>query len=426
MVKIISAGAGERMQHLTHKFNDTTIRFVLHYPGILNSDTLCKATRAVIEKIDILHSSFIVNSQSCHWKVNARYHTADFFALVECEGNPMKVATSLSLEAVEYKDKCQMQVTMVQGNDTCAVIVRISHLVVDGSDGKYLLHKLTESYRMVDENKSTDGLEVKNGSRSAMNAYRDLGIREISSLMKMPFHGVKTEYPFDDANAHGPLRVLRCTIPAELLGQARHKAKKTNATVNDLLLTACYRSYAKTTGRNGVVSIAGMMDLRQHCKDAASEGLSNMSGGLSTTLEYEQESTFTDNLATIAHQTSEGKRNPLAGLDGMPLIHTATKTVPIWVLSQIANIVYANMSLSLTNLGNISCDQLIMGGLKPVEGMFGGPLKRKPSVQVGVASFDGTAELTILGDFVSEDLESVQTFLNGIYKEIELYLEEDI
>ena len=63
---------------------------------------------------------------------------------------------------------------------------------------------------------------------------------------------------------------------------------------------------------------------------------------------------------------------------------------------------------------------------KPVEGMFGGPLKRKPSVQVGVASFDGTAELTILGDFVSEDLESVQTFLNGIYKEIELYLEEDI
>ena len=64
MVKIISAGAGERMQHLTHKFNDTTIRFVLHYPGILNSDTLCKATRAVIEKIDILHSSFIVNSQS--------------------------------------------------------------------------------------------------------------------------------------------------------------------------------------------------------------------------------------------------------------------------------------------------------------------------------------------------------------------------
>lgn len=425
MVKIIPAGAGERTQYLAHKYNDTTIRFILHYPGILKSDILCAATKNVIEGIDVLHSSFITNSHNCHWRVNVKYQVADFFALVECDGNPMKVAESFSLRAVEYKDSCQLQVTLVQGAFTCAVVVRISHLVVDGSDGKYLLNKLAESYRILEGNGESDKLMVKNGSRSAMNAYHELGIREISSLMKLPFSGVKTDYPFEDATAHGPLRMLRCTIPADLLGQARLKAKTAGATVNDLLLTACYCSYAKTTGREGAMSVAGMMDLRQHCKDSISEGISNMSGGLSTTLEYVQGSSFTQNLTTIVRQTSEGKSNPLAGLDGMPLIHTATKTVPLWVLLQVANLVYANMSLSLTNLGNISCDQLVMGGLKPNEGVFGGPLKRKPSVQVGVASFDGTAELTILGDFVSEDLESMQLFLNGIRKEIELYLEEE-
>ena len=31
MIHKISAGVGERMQYITHKYNDTTIRFVLNY-----------------------------------------------------------------------------------------------------------------------------------------------------------------------------------------------------------------------------------------------------------------------------------------------------------------------------------------------------------------------------------------------------------
>ena len=107
------------------------------------------------------------------------------------------------------------------------------------------------------------------------------------------------------------------------------------------------------------------------------------------------------------------------------MIHAATKTAPMWVLLKAADIVYSSISLSLTNLGNITCEPLTMGGMKPCEGIFGGPLKRKPSVQVGAASFDGTAELTILGDFTVEDIENLTIFLNGIKSELEKYLEED-
>ena len=96
----------------------------------------------------------------------------------------------------------------------------------------------------------------------------------------------------------------------------------------------------------------------------------------------------------------------------------------MWLLLQAANIVYSSMSLSFTNLGNIPCAPLTMNGFIPTEGIFGGPLKRKPSVQVGAASFDGTVELTILGDFTKEDIQSLQAFLNGVRTEIELYLKE--
>lgn len=421
----INAGVGERMQYLAHKYNDTTIRFILHYPGFLNPDILCAATKAVIGDVDVLHSSFITNSQSCHWRVNPNYQISDYFSILECDGDPVKVACGLAVQPVGQKDKCQFQVTLVKGSENCAVLIRISHLVVDGGDGKYLLNKLAEAYRIEEENRDIAELEVKDGSRSAMNAYKELGLQEMKSLIKMPFSGVKTIYPFTDPKEHGALRMLRVTIPAETLGKARVKAKTVGASINDLLLTACYRSYAKTNHLEGAMSISGMVDLRQHCKDGTSEGLSNMSGGLSTSLEYTSGDTFTDHLAEVARQTMEAKQDPLVGLDGIPMIHAATKTAPMWILLKAAGIVYSSLSLSLTNLGNIPCEPLTMGGMKPYEGVFGGPLKRKPSVQVGAASFDGTAELTILGDFTAEDMENLTIFLNGMKTEIENYLEED-
>ena len=421
----IKAGVGERMQYLAHRYNDTTIRFILHYPGFLDPDILCAAAKAVIGDVAVLHSSFIANSQTCHWRVNTNYQVCDYFSILDCDGDPVKAACSLSVQPVGHKDLCQFQTTLVNGSESCAVLVRISHLVVDGGDGKYLLSKLAEAYRILEENRNIEELVVKDGSRSAINAYSELGLQEIRSLTKMPFSGVKTVYRFADDQEHGVLRMLRVTVPSELLGQARRKAKAVGASVNDLFLTACYRSYARTNQNEGVMSISGMVDLRQHCRDGVSEGLSNMSGGLSTTLEYVPGSSFEDNLREIARQTAEAKQDPLVGLGGIPMIHTATKTAPMWLLLKAADIIYSSLSLSLTNLGNIPCEPLTMGGMKPCKGVFGGPLKRKPSVQVGAASFDGTAELTVLGDFTTADAENVTKFLNGMKTELENYLEED-
>ena len=423
--KYIHAGAGERMQYLAHKYNDTTIRFVLQYPGFLDPDILCAATKAVIGDVDVLHASFVANSQICHWRVNTNYQVSDYFSILECDGDPVKAACSFSVQPVGHKDRCQFQVTLVNGSESCAVVVRISHLVVDGGDGKYLLNMLAESYRILQEDRDIAELVVKDGSRSAINAYNELGLQELRSLIKMPVNGVKTIYPFENPQEHGALRMLRATIPAQTLGQARLKAKAVGASVNDLLLTACYRSYAKTNHLDGAMSISGMVDLRQHCRGGVSEGLSNLSGGLSTTLEYVPGSSFTENLREIVRQTAEAKQDPLVGLDGIPMIHTATKTAPMWLLLKAADIVYSTLSLSLTNLGNIPCEPLTMGGMKPCGGVFGGPLKRKPSVQVGAASFDGTAELTILGDFTTGDVENLTQFLNGMKAEIENYLKED-
>lgn len=47
MPKIKLAGGGERAQYLPHKSNDTTIRFVLNYPGPVDPDILSPVKKPV-------------------------------------------------------------------------------------------------------------------------------------------------------------------------------------------------------------------------------------------------------------------------------------------------------------------------------------------------------------------------------------------
>ena len=134
--------------------------------------------------------------------------------------------------------------------------------------------------------------------------------------------------------------------------------------------------------------------------------------------------TFSDTLAEVAQQTRAAKDDPLVGMDGMPLIHGAVRTVPMKILLLVAGKVYGTMSLGLTNLGNIACDTLAMGDLIPTEGLFGGPVKKKPGMQVSAASFDGTCSLCIAGQYTKEDAVLLQSLLNRMVREIAAYAKE--
>ena len=90
----------------------------------------------------------------------------------------------------------------------------------------------------------------------------------------------------------------------------------------------------------------------------------------------------------------------------MPLIHTATRTTPMGLMLKCVGKMYEKVSLGVTNLGNIRCADYAMGGIVPNGGFFGGPVKKKPGMQVAVMSFDGECVLTICGQFTAVMLQS--------------------
>ena len=291
--------------------------------------------------------------------------------------------------------------------------------MVDGGDGKYLIAKLVEAYNMILETGKAEALEIKDGSRAPEKVYEKLGMADMKELMSNPLSSVETAYPYPTTES-GMARVTSKVISAQLMSAARKKAKAEGATANDLLVTAFYRAYAAMDGVDAAapMSISSMMDLRRHCVNGDSEGLCNMSGALPTTLENGCTGSFEEILQEIVKQTAAAKENPYAGLEGMPIMHGLTRTMPIWLMQLAVGKVYGKLSLGLTNLGNLRCADYALGGIVPNGGLFGGPLKKKPGMQISVMSFDGACTLAVVGVYTKEDAKMLQSTLDSIEKEL--------
>lgn len=424
--KVILAGAGEKFQYLVHEFNDNTVRFVLRYPGLIDPDILCAATKAVIEGADILHGSFYNDALNAYWKIHAEYEECGYFQYIRCSGDPMVTAESLSLQPILPESKAQLRCCLVQNESESAIALNISHLCVDGGDGKYLLGKLAEGYNLLCTTGSAENLEIKNGNRAPEQIYEGISAKEYLSLMKMPESDVNSEFPFAN-DKPGRADMVRVMIPAPVMNAARRRAKAEGATVNDMLLAAVYRAYGALpeVDETAPMKVMSMMDLRRHCDDGESDGLSNMSGTFPTKLTEGVRGSFSDVLAQIAAQTRAAKEDPLVGMDGLPLIHGAVRTVPMKLLLLAAGKVYGSMSLGLTNLGNIACDTLTMGEMIPTEGLFGGPAKEKPGMQISAASFDGACSLCVVGKYTKEDAVLLKSLLDHVTAEITAYAKEN-
>lgn len=424
--KEIPALTGERAQYLVREFNDTTVRFVLNYEGEVDPQVLGQAVRAVIDSVDVLHGSFVLEKGKTFWRIYEDVEEAAYFRHIRVERDAREAGYEQALLGVNAEEPVKLRCTLVQDGAVSSVVLCVSHMVADGGDAKYLLGKIVEAYNRIAQTGSVSGLEVKNGSRAPEQLYASLSRKERMALWSNPMPGTKNEFPFSDPEPGKP-RMLRRVISREVMGAAREKARKNGMTANDLILAGCYQAFAAAPGvdETSPIGVMAMMDLRRHCPGGDSEGLTNMAGSLKTVMPGGVTGTFEQTLAEVARQTRADKEDPMSGMEGVPLMHWAVRKSPMGLLLKAAPAIYGNMSVGVTNLGNLRGADMALGGLMPVDGMMGGPLKKKPGVQVSVLSIDGECALSILGEYTDGDVEGLEQFLDTLVGVIRDYGEKE-
>lgn len=426
MKTTFKAGSGEKMQYLVHSFNDNTIRFIFSYDGIIDPDILSDAVEAVVQSLPILHSTLNIGTFRMYWQENTDLLQSSYYRHLCVSDDPMETALRLSTQPIHPSDLCQLHCTLVQNSTASALMFRISHLCVDGGDAKYLLRKVIEAYHQLLLHQTLD-LQVKNGSRAPEQAYQHFSLKELLSLCKLPMGRIQSSYSFPTEETGAP-RVVCRMIPASTMKPALAKAKQLHATANDLLMTACYYACApvsyELSGKSGL-GISCTMDLRRHCKGGDTTGICNLSGLLPTALKNGLCPTFSESLTEIARQTSEVKRSPYGGMDGIPLMHTFVKTCPPVLQAPITGRFYSKMPIGLTNLGNCHASDYVIDSLMPREMIFGGPLKRKPGMQISAVSLDSVCALVVYGEYSEGDAQQLQNTLDSVAAQIAQFAQND-
>lgn len=426
---IQKAGVGEKIQYLVHEQNDNTVRLEVNYPANLSAGIMEQAVLSVVKKIDVLHSTFFVKNGKAYWRENKDVIGADCFSAIETEDNPEKFADYAMLSQASPDKKTQLFCTLINGMNKASLTLIISHLCVDGSDAKYLLEKIVEAYNLILLENSTDKLELKTGSRSSFQIYKNLKKKDILSAFKPVAAKGKSPFPFADEDA-GCKRIVKYTLNNRLVEQMKKFGKANNVTLNDLLLTSFYRAYINMPESviDGPIAISSMMDLRRHKKNGESDGLANMSGAMPTVLENSIHGSFKETLKEISAQTKKSKEDPIAGLYGMPMIHLMGKLFSLDFLMEKISSAYKNSnSIGMTNLGNLSREKLAINGICPETATCGGPLKKKPGMQISVIGISGTITLSCIGEYSENDEKLIRSLIENIIHELEtLVINENI
>ncbi len=430
----IPASSGDKLQYMSHSMNDSSTRFVVCYPGPIDVSLLRQAMRHLVDRIFVLHASF-VPANPPYWQENGGYTTQDTVQLFSLApgADVLARAQSAALRPVHFDDNFQLYCAVVDNGTQSALALVVSHLVADGGDAKYVLLKLVELYNCLLGGGDPSTVPIKDGDRELTQAFDhvDPSVLEhwVSDPPERSWVRAHSSFSFPQPEEVGIPRILRRTLPAELLAQARQKAKPLGATVNDLLLSAYYRAIVRQQGlsQQTPVAVLSMLDLRQYMKNRQSQGICNLSNTLTTKLPHGVGPDFRTTLKTVTAQTRAAKSDGMAGFHNMKWSRLAVKRVfslPFPLLTSAGKFVTRRMPIGMTNLGNVPGEALVLGDMPPVDAFFAGQVKQKPGIQMAVMSLDNVASLTITNRCGDQDAAVLELLLQYVEEELEGFLRE--
>ncbi len=416
-MKKLNAEMWDKVQYIFRNYYDGMIHCAVIYKGIVDRDLMRTAIKRVVDKVDVLHSSFIDSGIEPYWQVNEDYTADEVLEVVDSEITHDATERILT-NRVDYRGKLQFKATLLlnEERDMSMLCFVINHICLDGRDFIALVKKITEAYRGLHGDPDFDP-EVKQGSRSAAQIYRDLP-EDMRKKAKMLYRNVsrtniKNEFPFGKQCAEDKPHIVRATLSAEKLSALKVRGKSEGYTVNDVYLAAYFTAAAKACGfePDTPCEITSMLDMRRYLKDNETEGFTNLTSYMPCKLEGGVGNSFKETLEHVAEALAPHKSNPLLGMAGLPLMKFGL-TFPFFLAAQLVKLGYSNPLFTMSNMGVLKSEDFDLPGHKSVDAFFTGTIKYKPYIQIAATTFDGAATFTVCEKCTKEEKQAIRSFLD--------------
>ena len=425
----IKAEMWDRMRFLFRNYYDRMIHFYLKFQSPLDFKALSKAYKYIVDRVGVLHSSFVNNPITPFWKVNYDYSEEDIIVFKQSD-DPQKDAFEFLTQEISVKEKVQIKAALIRGADGSDTLVQVlNHMCMDGPDTKEFLMLVQKAYAQIMAGQEPD-VEVKNGDRSHYQCYslyneeekkKALGLYKNVSMVK---HQIKFPYTKKDKKKDRS-RILRRVIDTEKFARLKDMSKRAGVTLNDVLLVAYMRSLYRACNipDEQNVSVPCMVDLRRHIKGGKSFGFSNHIGFMICTAHGNSDD-YAKMFADIKKQSDEAKDDPYFGLYSLPLLNLAYTIFPQCLAEIAIGLGYTNPYTGMSNLGLLKETDFVFNGQTPSDLFITGAVKSIPYLQLAISTYRSQMTLTIAVKCKDEDEKALTVLIDDVVGELDKMLDQ--
>jgi NRPS condensation-like uncharacterized protein len=301
---------------------------VVAFEGRVDEARLARAMRLLLDAEPVLGCSFVAEAVPPYWKRVEDLDTRQLLAVRE-DDNPSGAAAAFVAEEVDAAQGPMARAALLRGPQSDTLALRLGHLAADGGALKEVLYLIGDIYRALSADPEWEPLPNLDGVRKPVTKVglaerlRIMGVNDAKLLPSDPGWYVPL------LGGHGRAAYASASVEPGTFRAATALARQTGATVNDMILTALYRtlwpSFDSAPGSLTPLMITS--DLRKHLPPGTKTAISNISGTWSVSVSPAADEGFGGTLARVARATQAWKRTGAgkATAMGIPMMDKLTR-----------------------------------------------------------------------------------------------------
>ncbi|SHH45910.1 hypothetical protein [Clostridium intestinale] len=406
--------AWDTLQHLfrVKNINDHTLHFVATLAEKLDLGRFKQAVNISAKVFPLIRSSFNENKNQAYWEDKG--YTADDIVKLVVTSNVDKSINAFICKEIDTLNGPQLKIEVIRDDKNDTLCVVINHMLCDAAGFKDYLYMLADIY--------------SNMKEKSNYFPKPIGNRRISQILKAFSAGEKLKIIFSkndmfsldpakfelEGDTSNPFIEIR-EISKERFYQIKAYAKKHDATVNDVILTAYLRVLSQIFGR--VISITCTVDMRKYLPSRKAEGICNLCTNLTCDIGSEIGTEFEQTLGKVKRVMDKEKLN-IACVKSINLMEKVFDIFPYKLARGIVKKKFTNPLIAFTNIGILDKTRLKFGKVEITKAYMTGSIKYSPYFQLAISTFDNQAILSVNLYGTQSDRNTISFFLDKLVKEL--------
>lgn len=438
--------------YLCETREDQQIHCILALDGRLDFMRLQRAVRLSLDAEPILGCRLVYHPIAPWWEGCGDPDNPQYCRLIHTDDAKQSANAFLTVPLNPFLDPV-VQVRVFR-RDGDILVVKISHMIMDGGGSNEYLYLLADIYNRLKTDPDFKPAANRNGTRSLRQVTRQFTLLEKAKVIRRSLRDLKRNdvylleqirlrisrknqfskltwgLPLEQGNEEDRTYILR-KIPAHLVNRLREYARSHGATLNDAMLTAYCRALHEQSARRPEESmrVRTIANLRRYLPGDEGDALCNLCGYVPVNLGRCLGNGFLETLLRVRDRMLSHKAD-FIGLGVFP-VSIVTRFMPLYLRKKLAkfeldwmNKGYIKPLPKFSSVGDMMPDRLRFDGVTVSDACQVGPVGYPPAFTVGTTAFKGALTLSVGICNASRNGPVFEKLFDGMEKEISSALQE--